>query len=73
MAVLVERQNCYCPNCNELLSYTSKDAYISKNKSPTTYHENGKAISKTRVTTSWYITCPTCSKAFLVKKFEILE
>ena len=70
MAVLVERQRCLCPNCNELLSYTSADVRMHKKDSTVIYHENGKSIPRIETKVLWILICPTCKNSFKVASFS---
>ena len=70
MAVLVERQQCYCPDCNELLSYSSADAQVVKSNSHTVSYDSRRRIPMIKTTVTWFITCPTCKRYFKVKEFS---
>jgi len=69
MAVMVERQKRYCPNCHELISYTLVDVKIREKNSKTTYQENGKEYTMIRSDVAWYVTCPTCKNYFNVENY----
>lgn len=73
MAVLVERQQTRCPNCDEFLSFTSADARIITKDTPTTVYDAGKNIPMINTRVSWYITCPTCKKSFEAKSYNRLK
>ncbi len=70
MAVIAVPRQHMCPNCFEMLAYTSKDVSKSEKKEPNTYYQDGKSFQQMRTTIYWFVTCPTCGKLFIAEKYD---